>query len=208
MPGIVAVEMVGEDKSKGGILLPDLVQKKLRADWGTVVGLGERTSFRFGNKKVTSDPSSELAIGDVVGVLHDFGKCIECFGWEEAREGTETRFYGMNGGHGSFTEFSRYPYDKAIVCKHVMEEIKPVGKNILIRFRVQDSDNGVLLLREKSDPVADVVSVGGSVNDIAPGDEVVFHVNDAREIVGFSGYENTAIVSRDAVYAVRDKCKL
>lgn len=198
-PGIVWVEMCPEDE--GAILLPGDVKTKTRRDYAKVVAVGGRYDGHYDGRSV--DPSLELSVGDLVVVDYRYGKWLKDFGWESSFTNGQTRIYGCNGGVGSHEEFCRYPFSEGVPLKVEGSMIKALDNRVLLRVTLNDETaGGILMLREKSDPVATVESVGINVKDVKVGDKVVFHVNNAQGFDGMEEARDLVLVTEDSLYGL------
>lgn len=195
--GVVVVEMHPRPEKKGLLELPDDVRTQVRSDLAIVVASGEE----------------EIPVWSAVYVRHDRGKCVKGFGWDESFARSETRFYGINGGFdfagtGETTECNKYDVSEAVLCFHNM---RPIGKNILIKLAPKDEKVGSILVEKKHqqrDPVAEVIAVGGGTSGFyQPGDKVVIHEGaiDGHELhcLDAEGFEDHALIREEFIYGKR-----
>lgn len=76
--------------------------------------------------------------------------------------------------------------------------MKPVRNQILVKPEETENktDSGILLLEDNKLPVGEVVGVGSLVEEIAPGDRIVYSKYAGQEI------DDLILIGEDAVYAI------
>lgn len=187
--GVVVVQMSEPAKeTKTGLFIPDSMRNKLRTDYGKVIATGSELSF-LQNKMVL--------------VHYSYGKVIEGFGWDEdSTLDCEIRLYGMNGGPGSTSPFTRYPYWYAVLATVEDEDtLKATGGNIIVEYDgVKETSMGLILTHEQF-PFNNVtvLDAGPDCYDIKPGDRLLLD-NTSHPVILRD--RNQAIVRFDKVLGV------
>ena len=120
LPGKCAALMAYEREQIGRFMLPDVVQGRLRPDFGRLVGIGPRD---FGDGTVEA---MDVARGDYVLVRPYDGAAM--WGWHPSRE---LRLYGLARNDDGVMQ--GIPWDDSILMKIDEDEFLPVGGNMLIR---------------------------------------------------------------------------
>ena len=190
------------ERTTGGIYLADQTKNDLKPDIGTVVAHG----------------TDELEIGQHVFVKSGAGKCVEglwtgswgpLYRYEDDWECCETRMYGRAGG-ATFDEIGdpvllpfNVPWWAGVIAlTNENEEIKPLGKNILVKFSPMKTStaSGILLHDDsaKPDSLVTLLAVGPKVEEVMAGDKAYIHEGDVTRFVG----QDTAIVPEESVYMI------
>lgn len=171
----------------GSIYLPDNMRLTERLDVGRVVGVGGKPHE---DDEATADPSEEIRLGDLVVVDNDAGIAIPNMFTADADYSTEVRLYGTAGGHlmdaqdvGDCEEAVTHDFDRAVLARYEGQEIRPLGRNVIIEAPELPESIGGVLISERArerEGVATVVATGPRCTFPKAGERWFFHQGALR----------------------------
>lgn len=204
LPGVVVVEIdLPEEKTEGGLYLPESVQEDWMPDVGTVVALDPLLGA-----------TGCLREGSRVLVAPKTGKSVEGFVRKGRSYDGFTRFYGLAGGYSPYAQTGDPAYSAravpwSVCVMAVIEEdgtMLPTGDWIVLKHELQETTDGGVYLSGVRDPrtsvKGEIVSVGPSAMELSgcEGRSVVYHEGASRHIQGLG--REFVMVREPFVYAL------
>lgn len=208
MPGVVVVQIDPPDqKSSGGLYIPEVVTEDLMADIGTVVAVGEPVQHRaWENCDGTPYCHPMPNLGSRVLVLPKHGKSVEGFVRLGKKQSGFTRMYGLVGGispwtqRGDFGGVNHANWWESVIMEVTTENFQPYGDWMLVQHELKETTEGGIILLENNDlrktVKAKVLKVGPLCKEWKPGDTIVYHEGGCKRILGL----DTAIVREAHTY--------